>query len=478
MAIQPPPASPTPQQAPPAPPTPAGGGGCFGRGCGFGCAGCLVAILLAVALVLGTGYYFFVVQAQAAVSAPATLVVINQPVQVDNRLSIPGEALNPGNVVQTGAAGHAAIQFPDGSYIRMSPDTTVTVTAVQLQKNGNLQSASVVQKVGRTFSSVQHLATGATFQVGGHSVSAQVRGTEFEVLVRGDNTNLIKVFVGTVKVSGTTTATLAAGQQIDADANGRLSNQRPIQPETQDPYPLSAQCANAVSAGATAGTAQTSSDEALATGQTAEVDYDSPGGALNIALCYPGSLMTLTVVGPNGAQYSARQSTRPLQLHVDGPAGHYKAFVKAVDAAGGEPYAVSFASNAPCAGGNVDTGTVVRQTLSNSQIAQALSASGSTGITLQVQGTSSNSARISYFSNIGGISISWTIVFYAATPNLGAVITQVTVRGINVTTQLLSRLSSAGVSSISSMPTGFIVDRVYSCAGARRDGLMVIEGHR
>jgi hypothetical protein len=58
------------------------------------------------------------------------------------------------------------------------------------------------------------------------------------------------------------------------------------------------------------------------------------------------------------------------------------------------------------------------------------------------------------------------------------VITQVTIRGINVTTQLLSRLSSAGVSSISSMPTGFIVDRVYSCAGARRDGLMVIEGHR
>ena len=62
---------------------------------------------------------------------------------------------------------------------RMSPDTTVTLTAAQLQKNGNLQSASVVQKVGRTFTSVQHLVSGASFQVGGHSVSAQVRGTEF-----------------------------------------------------------------------------------------------------------------------------------------------------------------------------------------------------------------------------------------------------------------------------------------------------------
>jgi FecR protein. len=150
-------------------------------------------VLVAALLVVGSGYYFFVVQAQAAVAAPAALAVINQPVDVDGNPGIPGEALNPGNTVHTGTGGHAAIQFPDGSYVRMSPDTSVTLTAVQLQKNGNLQSASVIQKVGRTLTSVQHLATGASFQVGGHSVSAQVRGTEFEVLVRSNGTNLIKV---------------------------------------------------------------------------------------------------------------------------------------------------------------------------------------------------------------------------------------------------------------------------------------------
>ena len=475
MAIQPPPAPNVPQQVPP--PTAPKRGGCFGRGCGFGCGGCLLVLILAVLLAGGGGYYFFVVQAQAAVTAPAALVVINQPVDVDGRPGIPGQALNPGNTVHTAASAHAAIQFPDGSYVRMSPETTVTLSAVQLQKNGNLQSASLQQKVGRTLTSVQHLASGASFQVGGHSVSAQVRGTEFEILVRPNNTNLIKVFDGTVTVKGTTTATLTAGQQIDADANGKLSNQRAIQTDPQDPYPLAAQCARTVSTGTTAGTAQTSTGDSLATGQSADVTYDSPGGTLTVALCYPGSLMTLTITDPSGVQHSTRQGSRPVQLNLAGPPGRYHATVRAVDVAGGEPYAVSFASNASCAPGDVDTGTVVRKTLSNSQIEKALADSGASGITLQVQGTSPTSARIYYYSNLGGVPLSWTVVFYAATPNLGAVITQVTVRSINVTTQVISRLGSLG-GSITSIPSDFTVDRVYSCSGPGGDGMMVIEGHR
>jgi len=185
----------------------------------------------------------------------------------------------------------------------------------------------------------------------------------------------------------------------------------------------------------------------------------------------------LTIVDPSGVEHSSRQGTRPVEGHLSGPPGRYRAIVRAIDAPGGEPYAVSFATNAACTAGNVDTGTVVRQTLSNSRIANALAESGSTGITLQVQGTSPTSARIFYYSNLGGMPISWTVVFYAATPNLGAVITQVTVRGVNVTTQVISRLSSFG-DSISSIPSGFIVDRVYSCSGPGGDGMMVIEGHR
>jgi hypothetical protein len=47
-----------------------------------------------------------------------------------------------------------------------------------------------------------------------------------------------------------------------------------------------------------------------------------------------------------------------------------------------------------------------------------------------------------------------------------------------VTTQVISQLSSFGGASISSMPTGFSIDRVYSCKGPGGDGMMVVEGHR
>jgi hypothetical protein len=430
-------------------------------------------------LLVGGGWYFLVVQAQAGVNAPASLVVITPKVDVGKndsgyRPAIPGEQLTAGSSVRTADDGHAAIQFPDGSFTRMSPDTTVTVNAAQLSKEGNLQSASLQQKIGRTLSNVQHLVGGASFKVGGHSVSAQVRGTEFEILVRANSTNLIKVFDGSVAVSGATTITLNAGQEVDADANGRLSAPRPIQPEPGDPHALASQCRRTVSAGTTAGTEQTSTGESLATGQTAVVDYNSPGGTLSIALCYPGSFMTLTIVNPQGVTYSSRAGGRPVTFHISGPAGRYRATVRAVDVPGGEPYAVSFATNTPCVSGSSDSGTFVRQTLSNAELAQGLRDSG---VTLQVQGTSPTSARVYYYSELGGMPISWTIVFYAATPNLGFVLTQFTIRGVNVTTQVVSRLTQAAGQSVSSIPSDFTVDRVYSCKGPQ-GGMMVIEGHR
>ena len=467
-----------PPPVPVVPPPPAKKSGC--AGCGFGCLGCLGVAVVVALLLAGGGWYFFVVQASAAIPSPAALVVFNAPVDVGRndsgyRTAVPGEPLTAGNSVRTGHGGHAAIQFPDGSFVRMSQDTIVTVTAAQLNKDGTLESAGVAQKVGRTFSNVQHLITGANFKVGGHSVSAEVRGTEFEVLVRANGTNKIWVFVGTVRVTGKTAATLNAGQEIDADADGNLSNQRSNQFETQDPFPLAAQCGGTAASGNNAGTVQTSISDGIATGQSQQQVYDSTGGNLIVVLCYPGSLMSVTVTGPNGGQRTA-QGKSPLTVRIpNAPPGRYGAVVRGVDVPGGEPYSLSFATDAACTEGNIDAGGVVRQTLSNSQIANTLSRSGATGVTLQVQGTSPNSARIYYHSELGGTPITWTIDFYAATPNLGVVLTQLTIRGFNVRTQLVSNLPQAtGQSGVS---IDFSVDRVYSCKGPG-GGMMVIEGHR
>lgn len=480
MAVAPPPV-PVVSQTSAGPATPKRGG-CFGRGCGCSCLGCLGVFGLAALLVLGSGYWFFVVQASAAVTAPATLVIFNQPVTVNNNPSTPGEALNAGDEVATQANGHAQIQFPDGSYVRMSPSTTVQVTGVQLQKNGTLQAAEVLQKIGRTFVNVQHLSTGATFKVGGHSVSAQVRGTEFEVLVRQNSTNLIKVFDGTVSVSGKQTRAVNAGQEIDADANGNLSAVRAIRPDKQDPYQLIEQCRQAVAGGSNPGTIQITTGDAISTGQTIDVDYNSPGGITKTALCYPGSYMQLRVINPQGVAYWFPNGDSPIRHQHQGTAGTYRAQVIAVDVSPAEPWVVAFAADPPCAvapEGSADTGTSVRMTLSNAQIAKSLAEGGVTGVTIQVQGTSATSARLYYYSDVGGTPISWTIVFYAATPNLGAVVTQVTVRGVNVTTQVLKYIGSYGGTAVSSIgATGFTVDRVYSCAAAGGDTIMVIEGHQ
>ncbi|HET7468006.1 MAG TPA: FecR family protein [Candidatus Dormibacteraeota bacterium] len=439
-------------------------------------------IVIVTALLLGSGYFFLVAQAQAGVASPAALLVFSTPVDVGHNDSgykpaASGQSLDAGSSVRTGGTGRATIQFPDGTLTRLSPNTTVTVQAAQLSNGGQLKSATLLQKIGRTLSVVQHLAGGADFNVGGHAVSAEVRGTEFEVLVRGDGSNLIKVFDGTVKVSGKTSVNVTAGQEIDADNNGNLSRARPIRPDPQDPYPLIAQCERAVSGGGnSAGTLQVSTGDALTTGQTAESDYQSGGGVVSVALCYPGSFMTLSVTDPNGVVHASRQSGSPVTGHIDGPPGLWRALVRAVDVPGGEPWAVAWETNAVCGGEKVDTGAAVREVLSNAQLSSGLADSGTSGVTIQVQGVSSNSARIYYYSNIGGIEISWTIDFYAATPNLGWVLTQITVRGVNITTQVMDRLTAAGA-SISSIPTDYIVDRVYSCVGPEGN-TMVIEGHR
>src|SRR5215472_11585936 len=317
MAIEPPAAPPIPARIPPK------SSSCLGRGCGFGCGGCLVAVALVVLLVVGGGWYFFVVQASAAVTAPATLILFDQPVTVNHSPATPGQSLNAGDEVATQAGGHAAIQFPDGSVMRLAANTTVEVTDVHLQRSGNLQAAEVRQKVGRTLINVQHLAAGASFKVDGHSMSAEVRGTEFELLVRPDNTNRLWVFVGVVQVNGKTSTTLTAGQEIDIDANGSLAVKHPSTFDPQDPFPMDEQCSSSAPGHSNPGTMQPSAGDTLTAGKTQEQDYYSPGGNLTIAVCYPGSLMSVAVTDPLGKIYS-RQGAPPIRVTIaNGPAGRY-----------------------------------------------------------------------------------------------------------------------------------------------------------
>ena len=156
---------------------------------------------------------------------------------------------------------------------------------------------------------------------------------------------------------------------------------------------------------------QSSGGENLTNGQTAESDYNSPGGNLTLAFCYPGSFMKVTVTDPAGRVFakqgapplvSARSPTgRPGSTRQSRPPSTFRRPARRIR--------WHSRQTPPAPSGNIDTGAVVRQTFSNSQIANALAQAGSTAISLQVQGTSANSARIFYYSNLGGVPISWTI---------------------------------------------------------------------
>jgi len=469
------------QAAPPAAAPPAKGKGCFGCGCG----GCLVVLLILVLLLVGGGYWLFVVQAEAGVASPAGLNVIAPPVDVGRndanyRTATSGETLNAGSSVRTGAAGKAAIVFPDGTVTRLANSTTVTITQAQLAKDGSLKGAELAQKVGRTLTSIGHLAGGAGFDVGGHNVAASVRGTKFEVLVRADSSNLIKVFEGKVRVhGGKGEVTAGAGQQVAAAADGTVAQPAPIVAEPGDPFANAVQSEAAARGGSNrGGTVQTNAGNTLATGQSATETYFSPGGNLTAVLTYAGSLMQISVRGPD-AKIVTQKGPPPIRIAVAGaPPGLYTATVTGVDLPpGGETYALSWATDAPCyVPDKLDSGGSVRESLSNAQIQQSLSQSGVSGVSLQVVGVSDNSARITFSARQIGQSVSWTVDFYASPPNLGAVIVNVTVNGINVTAQVVSQLSSSYGKSIQAIPADFMVDRVYSCLGPG-GGTMVVEGH-
>src|SRR5258706_14353671 len=80
MAVQPPAAPsplPAPQTAAVVPP-PAKSKGCLG--CGMGCGGSLLVIVIVDALLLGSGYFFLVAHSQAGVASPAALLVFSTSV--------------------------------------------------------------------------------------------------------------------------------------------------------------------------------------------------------------------------------------------------------------------------------------------------------------------------------------------------------------------------------------------------------------
>lgn len=127
-----------------------------------------------------------------------------------------GDTLREGDTVTTTAGGTALLAFADGSTLTLEPSTTITVA--EASAHPTFTVTRLVQTVGRTWSSVQRLATARSrYEIRAPALTATVRGTAFEVEVGADGTTRVHTVQGTVSVANERgTALVVAGTQTTA----------------------------------------------------------------------------------------------------------------------------------------------------------------------------------------------------------------------------------------------------------------------
>src|SRR6266851_3125647 len=355
----------------------------------------IVALAVVVALV-AAGAIWLNLSASAATNAAATLTVFVPTASVAHNggayaPATSGAIVQPGDGVRTDTKGRASIQLPDGTLTRLASDTEITLTAAHFGKDGHLHDVTLAERIGRTFTNVQHLVGGATFQVKGQSATATVRGTKFEVYIKPDGSMVVKLFEGQLDFDGKNHVHLIAPQQATADPQGNIGPAGPILPDPDDPFIAENDASNATSRDTTPGTEQDYIGPPLHDGEQQQFTYSFAGGKLvKAALGYPGSAMKLQVKAPDGQAYTKTGSS-PIVVTADsGLAGIYTIIVIGVSGLGakGETPFVSVAASEPCASANIDQRGAVRRGLSSQDLASNIQVSGLSNLHMTVVGDS------------------------------------------------------------------------------------------
>jgi len=423
-------------------------------------------------LALGGTAAFATVGAQAAVPAPAVLLIFTPSVELKHAAgayaaATTGALLEQGDWVRTGAKGRAAIELPDGSVTKLDVNTELQLTTAELGSDGRLARVQVDQTAGRTLTKVQHLLAGSTYNVHGHAASVEVRGTQFEITIAAAGTALVQLFEGKLHVSGTNAADLGAGQQTAVAPNGTVGAPAPLQEDPNDIFTLERRAAGAQTGNL--GSVQVDENSA-GPGQAVQArPYGHPGGDLSAVLAYPGSLMRLDLSGPNGF-HASQAVAPPIKITVpNAPPGVYTATATALDVpAAGENLVLSLGNNLACKPGTVEQGGARRYALAAADVAAQLQKAGISGATVSVQGTSPTGVTVSADGSLKGARLSFAAVALAAPPNLVVVPTRVSAAGFPVAATRLAGIVGVNLRSI---PVGFQLDRVYTCPG-----VMVLEG--
>ncbi len=431
-----------------------------------------IVALAVVGRLVAAGAIWLNLSPSAATNAAATLTVFVPTTSVAHQggaytPATSGAIVQPGDGVRTDAKGRASIQLPDGTLTRLASDTEITLTAAHFGKDGHLHDVTLAERIGRTFTNVQHLVGGATFQVKGQSATATVRGTKFEVYIKADGTMIVKLFEGQLDFDGKNHVHLVAPQQATADPQGNVGPAGPILPDPGDPFGAESQASDATSVGTTPGTEQDFIGAPIHNGEQQQFTYSYAGGGLvKAALGYPGSLMELQVKTPD-KQTLIKRGPSPILVVVDsGPAGIYTIVVSGISGIGaaGEAPFVSVAALEPCTSANLVLNGAVRRGLTSKDLAGNIQISGVSNLSLTIVGDSLAGATISANGTFDGASWTGTVVLMRRGDGLAVIAVGATAFGLSVPAeQIMSQIGSAVGQDPSNINVGFVVDRLFTC---------------
>jgi hypothetical protein len=438
-------------------------------------------IVLIVLIVIVAGALFWLnLAAQAAVNVSATLVVYQPTASVAHgggayAPASTGAQVAAGDWVKTDTKGRASIQLPDGSLTRLASDTQINLNAAHFSKSGTLHDAKITEKIGRTLTTVQHLVSGATFQVAGQSAVASVRGTKFEVYVKPDGTMIVKLFEGELDFDGKNHVHLIAGQQATADPDGNIGPAGPIQPDPGDPFGPALDASNVVNVGTTPGTEQDYIGAPLHNGEQQQTTYSYAGGSLlKASLGYPGSAMQLKVQAPDGHIYTGSGKSPIVVVVNNPPAGIYTITAVGVSGLGtvGEEPFIAVASVEPCVSTDIEQNGAVRRGYTATDLAAAVQVNGLSNLSVTIAQSSPAGAIVTGHGTYDGVGWTGAVLLVAHGGVIQIMPVGATVFGLSVPAQqIVQQIGTAIGQDPSHLNPGFTVDRLFAC-----DSVVMIDG--
>ncbi len=436
----------------------------------------LIAFGLLIVLIVA-GVVWLNVAAQASVSASAALTVY-QPAASTSRNATDftpattGTVLGAGDSVKTDERGRASITLPDGTVTQLAGNTQIRLDSAHFTRGGSMHDVSLTQQIGRTFTNVQHLVSGASFDVHGKTATASVRGTKFEIYIKADGTMIVKLFEGTLVLTSIngSTVTLHAGQQVTVSPDGTIGQPGPITPDPDDPFGPALDASTAVQAGTTPGTEQDYVGAPLHNGERQTFTYSYAGGNLvKASLGYPGSAMKLTVKAPDGQQYSATGKSPIVVVVNNAPSGIYSIYVDGVSGLGtnGEEPFVAVASVEDCKSADTEQLGAIHRGFTAQDLVTAVQQSGATGVSnlgLTISANTISGAVIGAQGTYSGFSWSGSAVMTARDGALQIMPTGGSIFGMSVPAQqVVDQIAAVIGQNPNNVNPGFIVDRLFTC---------------